>query len=160
MVEALVALLVLSIGALGYAGLQMQGLSRNASAMWRSKATQLAYEMADRMRANQGGVTAGNYNSLTAAVTAPSCGSTTACTPSQMATLDYAQWRTDVASALPSGVGVVCITSVDDVKPRSDGTYVGTSTDPACDGAGTTFAVKVFWTEKGTESVFSTVVRP
>ncbi len=152
MIEALIAVLVLSLSALGYASLQVQGLSRNSSALWRSKATQMAYEMADRMRANQGGVTAGSYNNLTSAIAAPGCGAiATPCTPATMAQLDFVQWRADVASALPAGIGVVCITST----PNT-----GTSTSPGCDGVGTTFAVKVFWTEKGSESLFATVLRP
>lgn len=152
MIEALIAVLVLSLSALGYANLQVQGLSRNSSALWRSKATQMAYEMADRMRANQGGVMAGSYNSLTSTITAPSCGAiATPCTPTSMALLDFVQWRTDVANALPGGIGVVCITST----PNS-----GSSASPACDGVGTLFAVKVFWTEKGSESLFATVLRP
>ena len=57
LMEALVAILLLSICALAYAGLQLRGLSANSSSMWRSKATMLAYEMADRMRANRSAVT-------------------------------------------------------------------------------------------------------
>lgn len=149
LVEALVAVLILSMSALGYAAQQMQGVSSNASALWRSKATQLAYEMSDRLRANQGGVAAGRFNRPVDL--AVSCGTSAPCTPSDMASLDYGQWRTDVSGALPGGIGIVCVTST----PNS-----GTSTAPDCDGVGTTFAIKVFWTEKTTESLFGTVVRP
>ena len=151
MIEALIALLMLSVCALGYAALQMQGVSRNASALWRSKATQLAYEMSDQLRANKGGVVAGSYNNLVAPVSAPSCGTTSPCSSADMATLDYAQWRTDVANALPGGTGMVCVTSTPDT---------GTSASPACDGTGSNLAIKVFWTEKTTQSLFATVVRP
>ena len=151
LIESLIALLILSLSALGYAALQLQGMSKNASALWRSKATQLAYCMSDRLRANQGGVAAGAYSHLVASVVAPSCGATSPCSMANMATMDYARWRADVSNALPGGVGVVCVTST----PGS-----GSSTSPACDGAGTDFAIKVFWTEKTTESLFATVVRP
>ena len=151
MIEALMALLILSLCALGYAAMQMQGVSKNASALWRSKATQLSYAMSDRLRANQGGVTAGAYNDLHAPASAPSCGATPPCSPSDMATLDYSQWRTEVSDALPGGVGVVCVTSTPDT---------GTSASPACDGVGSNFAIKVFWTEKTTQSLFATIVRP
>ena len=151
LIESLIALLILSLSALGYAALQLQGMSKNASALWRSKATQLAYGMSDRLRANQGGVAAGAYNHLVAAVTAPSCGTTSPCSTADMATADYARWRADVSNALPGGVGVVCITTT----PGA-----GSSASPACDGTGTDFAIKVFWTEKTTESLFATVVRP
>ena len=151
LVEALIALLILSLSALGYAALQLQGVSKNASALWRSKATQLAYGMADRLRANQGGVAAGAYTRLVASVTAPQCGATSPCSLADMATADYARWRDDVASALPGGIGVVCVTSTP---------VAGSSASPACDGNGVDYAIKVFWTENTTESLFATVVRP
>ena len=64
LMEAMIAILVLSMGALGYAALQIKGLSASSSSMWRSKAGNLAYEMADRMRANRAGAVAGAYNAL------------------------------------------------------------------------------------------------
>lgn len=159
LIEAMVAILVLSISALGYAAQQLQGISQNSSALWRTKATQLAYEMADRLRANQGGVAAGSFNlpATSVARTAvvggegAACGSTTPCSPTAMAALDYAQWQADVAGSMPGGTGVICLTSTPDT---------GTAANPDCDGLGTTFAIKVFWTEKTTPSLFSTVVRP
>ena len=53
LVEALIALLVLSIGLLGVAALQLIALQNNNNAMFRSQATYLAYDIADRMRANR-----------------------------------------------------------------------------------------------------------
>ena len=76
LMEAMVAILLLSMCALAYAALQLRGLSAANSSMWRSKATLLAYEMADRMRANRNAVTNGQYNSLTSAVAVTDCGST------------------------------------------------------------------------------------
>ncbi len=157
LVESLVALLILSISALGFAGLQLQGVSRNASALSRSKATQLAYEMADRLRANQGAVAGGKFDNVDGSsnssvlVSGDSCVAGAACNPTQMASLDYQQWKADVAGSLPIGVGVVCKTSTPNV---------GTPANPACDGAGTTFAIKVFWQEKAETALFATVVRP
>lgn len=52
LVEVLVALLILSIGLLGLAGLQAGGLRSNHSAYLRSQAVMLAHDMADRMRSN------------------------------------------------------------------------------------------------------------
>jgi type IV pilus assembly protein PilV len=53
LVEVLIALVVLSIGLLGVAALQLTSLRTNSSAAMRSQATVLAYEIVDRMRANQ-----------------------------------------------------------------------------------------------------------
>lgn len=53
LIEVLVALLVLSIGLLGLAGLQQTSVKSNQSAYYRSQATLLAYDITDRMRANR-----------------------------------------------------------------------------------------------------------
>lgn len=151
LIEALVAVLMLSMAALAFAGLQIRGLSTNSSALWRSKAVQLTQEMADRMRANQSGVGAGSYNSLLTPGTAPSCGSSSACTPAQTATLDYTGWSTAVANALPGGSGVVCL----DATPDD-----GTAAAPGCDGTAGAFAVKVFWNERGVTSRVAMELRP
>ncbi len=52
LIEVLIAMLVLAVGLLGLAGLQATSLRNNQSAYNRSQATQLAYDLADRMRAN------------------------------------------------------------------------------------------------------------
>lgn len=150
LIEALIALLLLSGAALGYAALQVRGLSSNAGAMWRSKAALLAYEMSDRMRANRLAVVAGSYNALTVPA-AVACGAGASCTTSNMALLDFFQWRTSLASELPAGSGAVCL----DATPDD-----GDAANPACDGAGTTFAVKVFWVEHNEASRLTVVVRP
>ena len=152
LVEVLVSVVILAVAALGYARLQLTGLSANASAMWRSKATALAYEAADRLRANLPGVVAGHYNNLvTPSASTTACTLTSVCTPSQMAARDFVQWRATVLNVLPGGAGVVCLDSTADD---------GTAASPACDGSGTQIAIKVFWTERGTESRFVNVVRP
>ncbi|MCK5480465.1 MAG: type IV pilus modification protein PilV [Gammaproteobacteria bacterium] len=107
LLEVLIALLVLSIGLLGLASLQTVGLRSNQMATIRTLATQRAYDMSDRMRANQSGVDAQNYvQTVTAVVptgTIVNC-ATTVCTPVQMATFDVAAWMTEVIR-LPGGRG-------------------------------------------------------
>ena len=151
LMEALVSVVILSVAALGYAALQLRGLSTNSSAAWRSKATVLAYEAADRVRANLPGATAGLYNNLITPTATSACTLTTVCSTAQMAARDFAQWRTTVLGALPSGSGVICLDSTADD---------GTAAAPACDGVGSQIAIKVFWTERGTDSRFVNVVRP
>ena len=58
LIEVLIAMLVLAGGLLGLAGLQATSLSNGQSAYNRSQATQLAYQLADNMRANIPGVAA------------------------------------------------------------------------------------------------------
>jgi type IV pilus assembly protein PilV len=149
--EALIAVLILSFAALGYAGLQVRGLGANSSAMWRSKATLLASDMADRMRANRQAVTDGRYANLVGSPSAPGCGTASACTPANMTLLDHAQWAVALGNELPSGTGVVCRDSTPDD---------GTAAAPACDGAGAMHAIKVFWREKGDPSRLVIAVRP
>lgn len=62
LVEMLVAVVVLSIGLLGLAGLQAQSLQFNKSAAQRSQATILAYDIIDRMRANRTLAETGSYD--------------------------------------------------------------------------------------------------
>ena len=151
LMEALVAVLLLSMGALAYAALQMKGLSANSDALWRSKATLLSYDMADRLRANRSGTLAGSYNSLTTPQTVTDCGTTADCSPARMAQLDYGQWSTTLGLELPGGSGVVCL----DATPDD-----GTAAAPGCDGAGDMLAVKVFWSVRGKPARAFMAIRP
>lgn len=151
LMEAMIAILLLSIGALGYAALQIKGLSASSSSMWRSKAGNLAYEMADRMRANRSGAVAGAYNALGAPQAVTDCGAAADCTPVRMALLDHWQWNATLANELPGGSGVVCL----DATPDD-----GSAESSGCDGSGTMLAVKVFWSERGVASRLVLGVRP
>ena len=97
LVEVLVAVVVLSIGLLGLAGLQASGMRVGQSSIHRSQAAQLAFDMIDRMRANI--ANSGNYNLL---ITDPAPGGTTA------AQRDLQDWRARL-QALPGGVGSVAV---------------------------------------------------
>jgi len=159
MIEALVTLLVLGLSAMAFAALQIKGVTGNNGALYRSKAVQLAAEMADRMRANPQGAALGQYNALTGAPGVPGCGTSTACaTPDvsdAMAQYDYATWRATLASSLPGGAGVVCT----DTTPND-----GNDAAPACTGGAPAtngyLTVKVFWTEHGEAQRVWAAVRP
>lgn len=56
MVEVLVALLVMSIGVLGYAGLQLRALTSSEDAFVRSQAMAIAQDAVERIAANRSGV--------------------------------------------------------------------------------------------------------
>jgi len=62
LLEVLIAVLVLSIGLLGLAGLYAVGLRSVDSANLRTQATILAEDMLERMRANREAAFAGEYN--------------------------------------------------------------------------------------------------
>ena len=110
LMEVLIALLILSIGLLGLASLQTNGLRSNQMASMRTTATQLANDIADRMRANPTGVDAQRYVIATSDAdpvipVGETCEGTT-CTSAQMATYDLAQWRGAVR-ALPGGTSAI-----------------------------------------------------
>jgi type IV pilus assembly protein PilV len=91
LVEALIALVVLSIGLLGVAALQLSSLRTNGSAAMRSQATMLAYEIVDRMRANQ--VVAKTTTDYIIAYAAIPAGTT-------VAAKDLIAWRQNLADTL------------------------------------------------------------
>ena len=62
LVEVLIAVLVLSIGILGIAGLQARALQNNDSAFQRSQAVMLSYFILDAMRANVAVARSGGYD--------------------------------------------------------------------------------------------------
>jgi type IV pilus assembly protein PilV len=148
--EAMVAIVVVSLGFLGFARLQIGGLAAANSGLLRSNAIYLSYQMTDRMRANLPAVAAGAYDNLVGTPADPACASTS-CTPAQMAQNDYYEWNQEAAALLPSGVAVVCHDSTPDD---------GTPTSANCDGIGDAFTVKVWWTEKGVQTMFASSFRP
>lgn len=70
LIEVLIAVLIVSIGFLGVAALQVYSLSTNNSAMARSMATISSYSILDAMRADRDNALNGDYNKT---VTAGSC---------------------------------------------------------------------------------------
>jgi len=128
--------MILSVGLVGVAGLQVISLKNNQSAYMRSQVSALAYDLADRMRSNVAGANAGFYDP-DAAATRASCATTVGCTPQELAQNDLAEWNASLAANLPLGKGFVCIDSTP---------YDGASIDaPDCDGNGAQFSVKVWW---------------
>jgi type IV pilus assembly protein PilV len=98
LLEVLIALLVLSIGLLGLAALQTSGLRSNQMATMRTLATQIAYDMTDRMRANTTGMTNLEYVIAT--------DETPAASPATTAEIDLTEWRAQVAR-LPGGLSSI-----------------------------------------------------
>ena len=139
LLEVLVAVVVLSVGLLGLASLQVNGLRFNHSAYMRTQATLLAEELADRMRANRPGFIANNYDNPAGALVA-ACRTPVGCTALQMAQNDVAEWQQSLAALLPNGQGVVCRDAVP-IEAAS------TPAAPSCDG-GNTYAIKIWWDDR------------
>jgi len=112
LIEVLIAMLVLAVGLLGLAGMQATSLRNNQSAYNRSQATQLAYDLADRMRANVAGkATYTSISPISNATAKANCKNTTGCTPADMAENDLKQWSDAVIAALPNGTGTITVTT-------------------------------------------------
>ena len=103
LIEVLIAMVVLAVGLLGLAGLQATSLRNNQSAYNRSQATQLSYDMADRIRANLADANTLANSAYVASTTAAlqlTCNSSPGCTPALMAQNDRALWNANIISAL------------------------------------------------------------
>jgi type IV pilus assembly protein PilV len=108
LLEVLIGMLVLSIGLLGLAGLQTASLRFNTSAYYRTQATSLAYDFADRLRANRDAALDGEYDDVTLEAPPPACDDDFAIDPdAAIDAQDEAAWRNALACALPSGTGSV-----------------------------------------------------
>ncbi len=107
MVEVLVALVVLAVGLLGVATMQSVAIQQSKNANLRSMAIYLASDMADRMRANQAGWQAGNYNSEAGGAQKTACVSAAGCNSADMAAHDKWEWQEMIKSTLPDGKGTI-----------------------------------------------------
>jgi type IV pilus assembly protein PilV len=107
LIEVLIALAVLSIGLLGLAALQTASLRVGHDSYQRTQATLLAYDMADRMRANRAGVTAGNYITVGAN---KDC-TQQVCNASELAAYDITSWNTALSEKLSQGQGTITFAS-------------------------------------------------
>ncbi|MBK8535773.1 MAG: type IV pilus modification protein PilV [Candidatus Competibacteraceae bacterium] len=106
LIEIMVAVVVLAIGLLGLAGLQATSLRFNDSAYQRSQATNLAYDMVDRMRANrQQAVVAGAYDGQALENPPPNCA--VVALAGTLAAQDIQAWRNALACTLPLGTGSI-----------------------------------------------------
>ncbi len=118
LVEALVALLVLSVGLLGIAALYVETLRASRMSLYRTQAVNFATDLADRMRANR--VPANAY----------ACGSpcVAANGGNAVADADLADWMARIGTALPGGTANVTFVA-------------GTATTPDA------YLIEVEWTE-------------
>lgn len=62
LLEVLIAVLILSLGLLGLAGLQARALQQNQSSLMRSQAVALSYSILDALRLDRENAVAGSYN--------------------------------------------------------------------------------------------------
>jgi len=141
LLEVLITLVVNSVGLLGLAALLLTGMRFNHGAYLHSQATMLAYDMADRMRADMTAVAAGNYNNTSGSTGTQTggCTTTSGCSTSQMAANDNYEWNQNLSTLLPSGQGVACLDSTPNDSQPGDADF------PKCDNSGDVYAIKIWW---------------
>ncbi|MFT5721745.1 MAG: type IV pilus assembly protein PilV [Motiliproteus sp.] len=115
LIEILVAVLILAIGVLGLIGMESLALNNNLGAYQRSQASILAYDLADRMRANRAGVAVSAYLAAFPTGASHACvsysGAASACSPLEIAENDIYRWTLTIADLLPGGVGSLDLAS-------------------------------------------------
>ncbi len=97
LIEVMVAVLIVSIGLLGMASLQLKSMALNLTASQRLQATNFAYEIADSIYLNSRQAAAGQYE-LALADNSPQHA-----TAATIADIDLRRWLTVAAAQLPEG---------------------------------------------------------
>ena len=134
LIEVLIALIILSVGMLGIAGLYVQSMQAGRTSMFRHNAVTIAGDIADRIRANPAAGAA--YTAATG--TDNSCvNGGINCSPAQMAAHDISLWQEQADDSLPNGK----------VTVTHDGDLVLPS-----------YEIKVGWDEPGESPTFTIVI--
>ena len=146
-VEALVALVILSVGMLGIAGLYLTSVQSNRTAQTRTAAVQLINDMGDRIRSNHMAMDQYVVTLGTAPPTATTCVATK-CTPPQLAAYDLRALY-DVAIG---NVNHILPTAPDGTAPQMGIAYTAgaSASDPA------RLVITMQWKEPGSDEWLST----
>jgi type IV pilus assembly protein PilV len=122
LVEILVTMLVVAVGLLGAAGLQLASTRYQQTAQLRSQALIAAQFITEKIRANGSAISAAlpatpfnaylaadDYATASALPVDPACGlaAQPICTAQQAAQRDMLEWRRDMLPALPGGRGSI-----------------------------------------------------
>jgi type IV pilus assembly protein PilV len=140
-VEALVALVVLSVGMLGIAALYVESLRAGRTAVYRTQAVNLASDMADRIRANRGvpnswqlaaGANPATHNCVNGGIT---------CTADDLAEDDQRSWLDAIRNELPGSAANPATGTIDVDTTASPPQYQITVTwfEPGGDPQGSTY---------------------
>jgi type IV pilus assembly protein PilV len=102
MLEMLVSLVILSVGLLGVAILQTKGQQFNHMSYLYTQSSYLAYDIMDRMRANEISAKTGSYQKALPSEMSADCTKQN-CSPSQLVDFDLYSWKTLLEKTLPGG---------------------------------------------------------
>lgn len=153
MIEVLVSILILAIGVIGAAGLQLGAMRATKQSSSQTIALQLASEMADKMRSNDiqmkksaSPFLAVDYKSASEGEpTAPAkmCYATP-CDADELAAFDIYEWKKRVRDALPGGRVLICR----DASPWDSSQNAFTWDCDGSAGDSASYVVKVGWQGK------------
>lgn len=119
-IESLVALVVISVGMLGIAGLYLSSLQASRTAKLRSQAVELVGSLADRIRANRDAAAAYNTAAYGGTPAVQTC-NVARCAPAALAQDDLARWLLDLRAGLPGGTAVTgTVVVIDRARPNVD----------------------------------------
>ncbi|CAN5879807.1 hypothetical protein BH11PSE12_BH11PSE12_29610 [soil metagenome] len=153
LIEIMVAIVVMAIGLLGLAGLQLSALKFEKSSSQRSEATLAAVDLSERIRSNFAAVQSvvpgivppaytfnTDYATSSAAAHVPpnDCTVAIGCTPANVAANDLQEWLRNIQRRLIGGSGYVVPLPL---LPAAGGT------------AALTFDVTIMWQEQGMAAV-------
>ncbi len=165
LLEVLITVIILSVGLLGLAGLQVISLRDNHSAYLRSQALIQSYDIVDRMRANDSQIsnyslTDGSYAFSAIGAKHQNCDQVAGCTKADKAAHDLFQWNQANRRMLPSAIGIVCRDG-----SMEDGNYdmaADIVTTGCTNAAADPLVVKIWWVDDRTNTVtvfrFSTAI--
>lgn len=140
LLEIMITVVILSLGLLGLAGLQMTGLKNNRNAYYNTVAAQVVLDMAERIKADQAGAAGSGYNALSINADQSKCA---------VATPSFSDRGACLAAALPGGQARVTVRAGSpktffvalrwtDIQLNGTNGWAGADTDPvilACGSA-------------------------
>jgi type IV pilus assembly protein PilV len=154
LIEVLIAILVLALGVIGVAGMQLSALRTSQQSAFQTAALQLASEMADRMRTNDRQAKLADadniflnvdYSSAAGDPTVPDQLCYANCTPEALAKFDIYEWQKRLRAALPGGRAVICR----DAAPWDAKAGALTWTCDPGSGHSGSIVIKLGWRAKG-----------
>ncbi len=167
LIEVLIAILIISIGALGFTKSQFSALQTASDAALRTTATVMVEDMVARIEANAGdslqGLNSG-YQTGPATLNTDCLSSTgTFCQGNAMALHDLADWNNLIANYFPADSGAIGIVCLD----QNPGNAANACSPPSANPNPIVFTVKILWNSwqnRGTsiydQSVVATVEPP
>lgn len=147
LIEVLVAILIVAVGILGVAGMQVVSLQQNRNALFRDTALQLGNDIIDRIRANAteaySGVTPDSAPTLSA-----NCNDA-ACTTEEMRDFDVAQWKCRLDPLDGDGAIHGACATIFNINPADPAAPIPSSALPGGRGGivieGETYVVTIDW---------------